>query len=311
MKRFLFDDEEVDRELFRERARLCGFDEDEYMAALDRVPRWNREKVDAIMNFYARLAMMVSSLSHSQVNLARTLVQKERLLDELSRREEQLRNFLDVAAHELRHPATLMKGYAKTLEEYGTEMDEETWEESLTAIDLGADRLVMVVEELLDASRIERGRFEISREKVEVVPLLERALAEMASRGGGTDFRLKVDNAIGGVFIDPERFVRLLIILLDNAVKYSPEGSPIELAAEKADGNLVVSVMDRGEGVPEEYAERIFERFYQVEEVKHHSASGLGLGLYIGSRVAEAHGGRLSYEPREGGSSVFSLRIPA
>ncbi len=307
---FLFADQEVDREAFRARARLFGFDETDYMAALERVPRWNRGEVEAIMGFYARLATMISSLGHSRLILARTLAQKERLLDELAGREAQLKDFLDVAAHELRHPAALMKGYARTLGEYGKGMDEEGREESLAAIELGADRLMRVVEELLDASRIEREKFEISREQVEVEPLITRAVAEMISRGEENHFRLDIAGGVGGAFIDPERFVRLLIILLDNAVKYSPRGSPVEVAAEVEDGDLVVSVMDRGDGIAEDYAERLFDRFYQAQEARHHSTSGLGLGLYIGSRIARAHGGRLFCKPREGGGSVFTLRIP-
>ena len=308
---FLMDDEEVDYEAFRERARLCGFDEGEYMAALDRVPRLNREIVEGIMSLYAWLATVISSLSHGQVVMARALVQKERLLDELSVREEQLKDFLDVAAHELRHPATLMKGYAKVLEEYGKELDEKTRKEALAAIDLGVDRLMLVVEELLDASRIERGGLWLSREQVEVKPLIKRALAEMAISGTKNDFRLEVAEEVGSAHLDPERFLRMFNILLENAVKYSPLGSPVEVTARMADGDLLVSVMDRGEGIPEEYAGRIFDRFYRREEARHHSTSSIGLGLYIARRIAEAHGGRLFYEPREGGGSVFTLSVPA
>ncbi|MDY6794949.1 MAG: PAS domain S-box protein [Actinomycetota bacterium] len=230
--------------------------------------------------------------------------------DELEDRAEQLRDFLDIAAHELRHPATLLKGYASTLEKRGETISPETWAESLHAIDVGADRLVTVVEELLDVSRIERKHFPVNREEIELLPLLNRAVEEISAKEIDNHIGLDVAEGVGWVWADPERLLRLLIILLDNAMKYSPAGSEVSLQVRKKDGELLLSVMDRGIGIPDEDRDRIFERFFQVEDVLHHGGPGLGLGLYIGKRIVEAHGGMIWYEPRDGGGSTFHFTLP-
>jgi PAS domain S-box-containing protein len=228
---------------------------------------------------------------------------------QLEERAEQMRDFLDIAAHELRHPATLLKGYALTLEKHGSELEKEAWFDSLHAIEAGADRLVDVVEELLDVSRIERDRFPISRTRMALKPLVDRAADEMKARVDDREIHNRVGDDLGEAEVDPERIVRLLVILLDNAVKYSPPGSVVEIAGERRDAAITFSVMDRGEGIPEGDREKIFDRFYQVGDVLHHGGPGLGLGLYIGRRIVEAHDGEIWYEPREGGGSIFRFTI--
>jgi signal transduction histidine kinase len=229
---------------------------------------------------------------------------------ELMDRTEQMRNFLDIAAHELRHPATLMKGYAMTLEARGKDTEEVVWHESLQAIEKGADRLVDVVEELLDVSRIERDSFPVLKEEVEIEPLVIRAVEEMLARGCDKELLMEMKDDVGRAWVDPEKFVRLLVILLDNAVKYSPVESSIEIVGEGKKEYLDFSVIDSGVGVPEEDKEKIFERFYQVEDVLHHGGPGLGLGLYIGKRIVEGHGGEIWYEPREKEGSIFRFTLP-
>jgi len=102
-----------------------------------------------------------------------------------------------------------------------------------------------------------------------------------------------------------------LLILLDNASRYSPAGSEVELWYERRPSEVVFSVADRGPGLSEADRRNVFERFYQVEDAAHHSGPGLGLGLYIASRIAEAHGGWIKADPRPGGGSVFSFGLPA
>jgi len=230
---------------------------------------------------------------------------------ELEMRAAQLRDFLDIAAHELRHPATLMQGYAVTLEEYGEEMKGEELTSSLAAIVRGAEKLTSVVNDLLDVSRIERGPLSLEKREEELAPLIQAAVGEMEARLGEDRIEVSVEEALGTTVVDPEQFTRLLIILLDNAVKYSPPHSPIEVRVENRHRDVLVSVLDRGRGIPEGQRRKIFNRFFQTEEVLHHSGPGLGLGLYIGKRIVDAHGGRIWYESREGGGSIFRISIPS
>ncbi len=229
---------------------------------------------------------------------------------ELEARAAQLRDFLDIAAHELRHPATLIKGYADTLVKYGLEMSREDLENSLAAMVRGVEKLTGVVDDLLDASRIERGFLSLDRGIYAVLPLVRSAVEEMAARGSDTSIEIASVEDPGEAWLDPEKFTRLMVILLDNALKYSPPGSPIEITLGKSGNDVLVSVRDRGMGIAEGERNRIFDRFYKSEEVLHHSNPGLGLGLYIAKRIVEAHGGRIWCEARKGGGSVFRFTMP-
>ncbi len=259
------------------------------LGCFDSRPReWTEEEVDLV----GMLAQAVS-------------VEQERL-----DREEELKDFVDVASHELRHPITVIKGYAQTLRGLWDRLTPGKREELLQAVEHGADRLERLVKELLDVSRIERGYFPVRREEVEVGSLLSDAAEELSNRGYSHLVSIVMRGEVEKVAADRDRLSLLLSILLDNAAKYSPPGSEIELEVAEDDGGVRFSVMDRGMGVPEEERERIFERFYQVEDALHHSTPGMGIGLYIAREIAEAHGGRIWCEAREGGGAVFSFVIP-
>lgn len=238
------------------------------------------------------------------------ITEKKEYERELVDRAEQLKDFLDVAAHELRHPATLVKGFAATLEKFGTEMSREDVMLSLEAIEKGSDQLTNVVNDLLDISRIERGPLALLKTQQDLRQIVYRAVEEMMVRGGGNSVEVDLVEELGTVWLDADKLLRLMIILLDNAMKYSPKDSLIEVKGEAVDSEALISVMDRGEGVPEEERGMIFDRFYQSEAALHHSSPGLGLGLYIGKRIVEAHGGKIWYEPHAGGGSVFRFTLP-
>lgn len=222
----------------------------------------------------------------------------------------QLRDFLSVASHELRHPITIIKGYVQLLQEIMAGISIEQVPMILGAIDLATERLDRLVDDLLDISRIEEGRFSVNKEMVELLPLLEQAVEGIRAGSQRDDFRIRVGEKATLVKADREKLNRLLVILLENATKFSPAGSPIEIQAEWGAGEVMISVLDMGPGVPEEARERIFDRFFQVEDVLHHSKPGLGLGLYIASEIAHVHGGDIWCEPREGGGSVFRFTLP-
>jgi signal transduction histidine kinase len=224
--------------------------------------------------------------------------------------EKDLKSFIDIASHELRHPITILKGYVGSLGLLWDKLDGEKRREFFDAIEFSADRLSKLVIELLDVSRIERGMFTINKQQVLLKLLVEQAVKEMRDRGCEKEFRLSISEEAGSLNADPDKLVELLVILLDNAANHSPERSEIDIQAEPGGEGLILSVLDRGSGIPEEKRERIFERFYQVEDANHHATTGIGLGLYIARGIVEAHGGRIWCEPREGGGSVFRFTLP-
>ncbi|OFW55549.1 MAG: hypothetical protein A2Y75_09565 [Candidatus Solincola sediminis] len=247
---------------------------------------------------------------HQEIELLGMLARALSVEEERLSQEQSLKDFIDVASHELRHPITLMKGYALTLRDYGARLSEDARQEYLTIIGQGADRLDMLIKELLDVARIERGRFMLARHEVRLEPLLERAVGEMRGKGCSDRFNVSIPREMAPRRVDPEKLVRVLVVLLDNAVIHTPEGTTVEIIAQEKDRKALISVLDQGLGIPEKDRERIFDRFYQVEDALHHSAPGMGLGLYIAKEIVEAHGGRIWHEPREEGGSVFRFTIP-
>ncbi len=223
--------------------------------------------------------------------------------------EENLRHFIDIASHELRHPITIMKGYAIALDSLSNSMDETTRSSALQSIIRAGDRLDRLVTELLNISRIERGRFSIMKEEMKLDTLIEQAVREMRSRSTDINISLEMVDDLGVRRVDPEKINQLMVILLENAVKFSPPGSEIKVTVEADGPHVLFSVEDRGAGVPEQDRRRIFERFYQVEDPMHHSSPGIGLGLYIARKIVDAHDGVIWCEPRPGGGSVFRFAI--
>lgn len=229
--------------------------------------------------------------------------------EELRRNADDFKELVDTAAHELRHPATVFKGYSLTLLDQWEELDEETIRESLESIDSAANRLTRLVIQLLDTSRIERGDLGLSISSTDPSTIATRVVEEMRVRGSDNEFLVDIVQSTD-IDVDPEKIRETLVILIDNAMKYAPPQSVIEIGGGLEGGEFVYSVTDSGPGIPEEYREKVFERFFQVEDSLHHSLPGLGLGLYIARSIVEAHDGWIRVESGESGGSKFSFGVP-
>lgn len=246
----------------------------------------------------------------ARFELAVDITERKRAEEALRETNEQLKGFLSVAAHELRHPINLVQGYVGTLMDLQGESDPEMLDEIYAGIRRASGRLVRLVEELLEVSRIEQLRFTVKLETGEPRGLVEEAVGEMRVRGVANTFEIETKAGMETWDLDHDKFRQLMVILLENAVNYSPAGSPVEVEMEVIGEVLEVSVKDRGRGVDEEERERVFQRFYQVDDPRHHSVPGLGLGLYVASRIVEGHGGEIRHEDRPGGGSVFRFTLP-
>ncbi len=267
------------------------------------------DKVQTIELLTAQAAVSIENARLLEKTRAteRELRASERALED---RANQLSDFLSIAAHELGLPATVIKGYSQTFLEFEARLDDEQKLEILNGIESAADRLGHMVDELLDASRIDKGRFTINAEDVDPAELVEESVREMYMNGVENEIIVRLAEDLPRVIADGEKLKQSLLILLQNAVKFSEPDCPVEVHAEAALKSLVFSVLDRGIGVQEEDRLRIFDRFYQVEDIQHHSKAGLGLGLSIAREILEAHGGGIWHEEREGGGSVFRFAVP-
>lgn len=230
--------------------------------------------------------------------------------DELRETADRLRHFLAVASHELRHPITVVKGYANTLSQYMNEMTREQIREILGDIDSSTDRLTRYVSELMEVSMVEEGRLRIDRQEVSLSDIVLGAAEDVKMIGSSNEYTISISPGIDTVRVDSGKMSEVLVILLDNASKFSPEGSRVEIKMEREGSDLLGSVIDEGIGVPEENREKIFDRFYQEEDVSHHSTPGIGLGLYVAKEILERHGGKIWCEAGEPKGSVFRFRIP-
>jgi PAS domain S-box-containing protein len=229
----------------------------------------------------------------------------------IDKQTEKLRDLIEVTAHELRHPATIFKGYAFLLLERRDRLSPEAFDDALHSIDEAANRVTRLVNDLFDASRIERGTMDIKREEVQPGKLIIRAVEEMRVKGCERDFVLSSLDIDTELRADGERIKQVLWILLDNADKFSPDNTNVEIWHEGKDADVVFHVADRGPGVPEEKRTLLFEQFFQGEDVLHHSTPGIGLGLYIARTIVVAHGGWIEVRPREGSGSDFCFGLPA
>jgi signal transduction histidine kinase len=220
-------------------------------------------------------------------------------------------HFVSSVSHELRTPLTAIRMFAETLRE-GRLAQEETREEYLDTIVSESERLTRLVDNVLDFSRIERGRKTYSFRPTslgEVVRTAARAVQyPLASQG----FRLstEVEEEVTVAQADPDALEQAVLNLLTNAIKYSGDSREISLRLQQTDGKAEIQVTDRGIGIPLEEQTRVFEKFYRSPTRENELLPGTGLGLTLVEHVARAHGGRVSVESHPGEGSTFSIRLP-
>jgi excisionase family DNA binding protein len=224
----------------------------------------------------------------------------------------QLRDeFLSIAAHELKTPLTSLVGQAQLILRRlrrDEALDPARIVQALDAISDQAGKLSQLLNQLLDVSRLESGKLTLERQPADLALLVERAVSATRAVSDAHSFNVTLPETLTAL-VDPLRFEQVLTNLLDNAVKYSPDGGSVDVVlAQRDDGAVRLSVRDRGLGIPEEQRGQIFERFYQAHENGHQQ--GLGLGLYICRQIVELHGGEIRAEfPPDGGTS-FVVRLP-
>jgi PAS domain S-box-containing protein len=231
-------------------------------------------------------------------------ITRERELDEM---KSQL---LSTVSHELRTPLASIKGFATTLLREDVQWDEESRREFLSIIDEESDRLSELISNLLDMSRIEAGTLRVEPEPTDLRPIIAETVAEFQVMTHDHQLRASMPPSLPLVLADPRRARQVVRNLVDNAVKYSPEGGPITVAARVAEGSLEICVSDRGLGIEPDDLDRIFDRFYQVDSASTRKVGGSGLGLSICKAIVEAHKGRIWAESEPGIGSSFYVALP-
>jgi PAS domain S-box-containing protein len=227
--------------------------------------------------------------------------------------EEMKSTFISVISHELKTPVSLIKGYASTLAREDAHWDQETLREGLQVINEESDRLNALIDNLLDASRIQAGGFKLERTDFNLPRLAERVVENFRLQSDKHHFVVDFPPDFPTLFGDKERVRQVLNNLISNAIKYSPAGGEIRVGGWFDRREATIYVADQGIGIPLSEQGKLFQRFYRVDSGLRRNTQGAGLGLYLCRSIVEAHGGRiwLRSEPGKGTTVFFTLPLEA
>ncbi|MEP6474988.1 MAG: ATP-binding protein, partial [Gemmatimonadota bacterium] len=223
--------------------------------------------------------------------------------------ETMRRDFVANVSHELKTPLTSIAGYAETL--VGDTPDPATTRKFLEVILGNARRMHRLVDDLLDLSRIESGGWVPEPEAVDLPDTAAEVFESFAERARAAGVTLAVEVTPGATTLtaDPQSIRQIITNLVDNALRYTPPGGRVTVAAHRDGHDLVLEVSDTGSGIPAEHLPRLFERFYRVDPSRSRAEGGTGLGLAIVKHLVEAHGGTCSAESLLGQGTVIRARF--
>ncbi len=226
---------------------------------------------------------------------------------------DQMKNeFVSTVSHELRTPLTSIKGYVDLILDGDAGDINEIQEEFLGIVKENSDRLVDMINDMLDISRIESGRIRLKVEPVNLADSIEGAVDSFRAvlNQTGRAVKTRVPENLPVVAVDRDRVGQVLINLISNALKYSPEGGDVTISAKHTDGYVQVSVADKGMGISREDQKKLFNKFYRVDSAMTREIGGTGLGLSITKSIIELLGGRVSVKSKLGEGSTFSFTVP-
>lgn len=220
--------------------------------------------------------------------------------------------FVSTVSHELRTPITAMRGALGLLHAGAAGVLPERAAKLVGIAESSCERLVRLVNDILDLEKIAAGKLEFRLSECDLVQLVQQAIAAIEAYAAERGISLRLDRVRERVraLADPDRVIQVLSNLLSNAVRFSPAGAAVELAIESAAGFHRVSVRDHGPGVAVEFRPRLFQKFAQADTSNARASGGTGLGLAISKSIIERMGGHIGFEPAAGGGSVFFFDLP-
>jgi signal transduction histidine kinase len=223
--------------------------------------------------------------------------------------EELKSTFISVISHELKTPVALIKGYVGTLRRKDANWDRKIVEDSLEVIEEESDRLTELIEDLLDASRLQAGALSINMNEVSLDLLSKRIATRFQVQSTTHNIVVDFPEEFPVILGDEDRLSQVFANLISNAIKYSPEGGEIRINGQVKSEHLIVCISDQGLGIAADDLPHIFDRFYRASEVSR-TTKGTGLGLYLVRAVIEAHGGRIWVDPKPGDGARICFSIP-
>ena len=227
------------------------------------------------------------------------------------REAEQLKStFISIVSHELKTPVALIKGYADTLSREDAEWDLATIQNGLKVIEEEADRLGELIENLLAASKLQAEGMRLNLDDANLRLIAQQSIERFQTQTDRHTLRAEFPDDFPIICGDATRLRQVLDNLVSNAIKYSPKGGEIVIRGTYDDKWVRIAVSDQGPGLPEDQLERVFERFYRVNNALTNNTQGTGLGLYLAHAVITAHGGRIWATNNPNGGATFSFTLP-
>jgi signal transduction histidine kinase len=259
------------------------------------------------------LLLSFTPIVAAAVQNARLYAREQAAVQRLQDLDQRHRDFVAMVSHELRTPLTTIMGYSETVLSHGDQLGYDGVIGLVQRVRASAERLGGLVEQLLDLSVLQRGELRISLALVDVAAVVKQAVDANATPDRTVEVVVPLD--LPEVVTDAERLGQVVGHLVANAVKFSPPDTPVRVEASDGEGELVVSVTDAGEGIPDEQRERIFERFVQLDSGNTRKVGGFGLGLYVVREVCGALGATVEVDRAEvgraeGEGTVFTVRVP-
>ena len=256
--------------------------------------------------------MMLNTIENPD---AKVLEQREREKHELERISAGKDSFISLASHQLRTPLTTIHGTASMLEDgdYGALSDRQA--KALGMISINTDRMVSLVDDLLNVSRIQAGKFIIINEPTDLPEMVRRQLQTLTTIAHGRDIKLSlhpIDKNFPIINADNIKLYEVIGNFIDNAIFYSRAGSTVEiyLIHDKENNNVEFRVRDHGIGVPKSDQKKLFHEFYRTDNAKNVRPDGTGVGLFLAKQVVNGHGGQIIFESIENKGSTFGFRLP-
>lgn len=261
-----------------------------------------------------RLTIQQTRLLEAYADLAAVAIERAQLAEkarsaELLEAAERLQSaLLNSISHDLRTPLVSVIGALSSLQEERMDLDDSARANLVQVAREEAERLNHLITNLLDVTRLESGALKVSKQPCDVEDLVGAALEQLGGRAGSHPVRTDLAAELPFVQADFGLITQVLVNLIENALKYSPAGSPVEITARPAGQQVEIAVADRGVGIPPEDLDRVFDKFYRVQVPD--GVVGTGLGLAICQGIVDAHGGTITAENRQGGGTIVRVRLP-
>jgi two-component system, NtrC family, sensor histidine kinase KinB len=208
----------------------------------------------------------------------------------------------------LRNPLSSVFGFAQILKHRLSERGMEREVGEMDRIIAGSRRIERMISDLVESARMETGALVVEKRPVELGSLMRDITERVGTPSDRMRLQMRAGEEVLLALVDPDRLERAVVNLISNALKYSPIDRPVEIGVERQDADAVISVVDRGSGIPPEAQPHLFERYYRVKEAR--KTEGLGLGLYIARLIVEAHEGRIWVQSEPGKGSTFYISLP-